>query len=90
LVRYFLLIIIAGIAGGIIARRKSAARCCGFFLCAIVPLRIADIIIFSPLASNGYTKKCPYCIVIIKEDGIVCTHCGRELPIEMIKINNKV
>jgi hypothetical protein len=28
--------------------------------------------------------------MIIKEDGIVCTHCGRELPIEMVKINNKV
>ena len=89
MVRYVLLIIIAGIAGGIIARRKGAARCCGFLLCAIVSSRIA-IIIISPLASKGYTKKCPYCIDIIKEDGIVCTHCGRGLPIEMIKINNKM
>lgn len=89
MVRYVLLIIIAGIAGGIIARRKGAARCCGFLLCAIVLSCIA-IIIFSPLASKGYTKKCPYWIMIIKEDGIVYTHCGWELPIEMVKINNKV
>jgi hypothetical protein len=38
------------------------------------------------MVSKGYTKKCPYCAEIIKEDAIVCKHCDREQPIEMVKI----
>jgi len=90
LVRYALLLIIAGIAGGIIAGRKGRSPRLWFFLCAIVPLLIAVIIALPPLASKGYTKRCPYCAEIIKEDAIVCKHCGRELPIEMLKVNNKM
>jgi len=42
------------------------------------------------MVSKGYTKRCPHCAEIIKEDAIVCKHCGRELPIEMIKVQNKM
>ncbi|MEK6581741.1 MAG: zinc ribbon domain-containing protein [Nitrospirota bacterium] len=90
MLRYVILLTIAGIVGSIIAIRKGRSPMLWFFLCAIVPLLIAVIIVLPPLASKGYTKRCPYCAEIIKEGAIVCKHCGRELPIEMIKVNNKM
>jgi hypothetical protein len=90
LLRYVILLAIAGIVGSIIARRKGRNPIGWFILCAIVPFLIVVIAVLPPLVSKGYTKKCPYCAEIIKEDAMVCKHCGRELPIEMIKVQSKM
>jgi hypothetical protein len=87
LVRYVLLLIVAGIVGGIIAGRKGRSRIGWFILCGLSPLLIIVIALLPPVVSKGHTKKCPYCAEIIKEDAIVCKHCGREMPIEMIKVS---
>lgn len=86
--RYVLLLIIAGIVGGIIARRKGRSPILWFVLCALVPLLIAVIVVLPPMVSKGYTKKCSYCAEIIKEDANFCKHCGREQPIEMVKVSS--
>ena len=86
--RYVILLIIAGIVGSIIAARKGRSPIVWGFLCAIVPFLIAVILVLPPLAAKGYTKKCPYCAEIIKEDAHFCKHCGREQPIEMVKVSS--
>lgn len=74
--RYLIISIIAGIIGSIIARRKGYNQIVWFILCAIVPLLIVVILILPTKVAKGLTKKCNNCAEIIKEDALVCKHCG--------------
>lgn len=80
---------LSGFAGAIIAARKGRNPLVWFLLCAIAPLVIAVIILLPPLPNAGYTRKCPFCSEIIKEDAKLCKHCGREQPVEMVRVNSR-
>jgi hypothetical protein len=89
LLRYVILLIIAGLVGSIIATRKGRSPIWWFILCVVFPLFIIVIALLPPMVSKGYTKKCSYCAEIIKEDANYCKHCGKEQPIEMIKMSDR-
>jgi hypothetical protein len=76
MVRYLLLVIVAGFAGASLARPKGRSQVLWFLLCAIVPLLVIVIALLPPVESPGYTKRCPHCSEISKESAVVCKYCG--------------
>jgi hypothetical protein len=76
MVRYVILVVVVGIAGGLIARPKGRSPLLWFLLCAMVPPLIIAIALLPSVASRGVTKKCPHCSEIIKHDATVCKYCG--------------
>ena len=81
MIRYFIFLF-AGIVGSLIARRNGRNPIMWFIICALLPFLIIVVALLPAMVSKGYTKKCCYCAEIIKENAMVCKHCGREQPIE--------
>ena len=86
--RYFIFLILAGIIGGIIAGKNGRNPVIWFILCALFPLLIIVVALLPTLVCDGYTKKCPYCAEIIKEDAKFCKHCDKEQPIDMVRASS--
>jgi len=90
----FLLIWIGfGFVGSMIANRKGNGGCVGFILGILLgPLGLL-IAFFSTdneiekRRRTGDTKKCPYCAEYVKQEAVVCKHCGRTLGQDSITLS---
>ena len=76
MIRYILIVIVAGIVGASLARPKGRSPVLWFLLCAIVPLLVIAIALLPPVVTKGITKRCPHCAEISKEAAEVCKYCG--------------
>ncbi len=76
MIRYIILITVVGIVGAILAKPKGRSPILWFLLCAIVPLLVIAIALLPSIIAKGFTKKCPHCAEIIKEDATICKYCG--------------
>jgi hypothetical protein len=77
--RYLILAVIAGIAGGIIARVKGYNQVLWVILCTVIPLLVFVILILPFKVYVGQIKRCPNCTAVVKEGEIYCRHCGNKL-----------
>lgn len=75
MIRYFILIVVAGIAGAALAKQKGRSPILWFLLCAIIPLLVIAIALLPPVVAIGINKRCPHCAEIIKENATVCKYC---------------
>ena len=82
-----------GIVGAMIAGGKGNSGCGGFVLGVLLgPIGLL-IAFFSSdnddkkREKTGDVKKCPYCAEYVKEDAVVCKHCGRTLNNRGTKFN---
>jgi hypothetical protein len=81
----FLVFLLAGLAGALVADRKGRNRLLWFVLCFFFPPLLL-LLLFLPLKlSGGRTKQCPYCGRVVPAKETVCRHCRKELPIEMVQ-----
>ncbi len=79
MIRYIILIVVAGIVGAVLAKPKGRNPILWFFLCAIIPLLVIAIALLPAVVAAGINKKCLNCSEIIKEDATVCKYCGMNI-----------
>lgn len=75
---YVAIWLLCGIVSAMIGARKGEG--CGGF---IVGILLGPFGILISLFSKGNRKTCPHCKELIHEDAKVCSHCQRDVPLEL-------
>ena len=83
LVYLALWVMIFGLLGMAIGRRKGRSGAGFFFGALLGPLGWLLITVGPDYSAEAVAakkgKKCPFCAEVVKEEAIVCKHCGRDL-----------
>lgn len=78
---------VAALAGWYFARKKGYNPLLWGLLCGIVPPLAIALPFFPSKKASADARKCPSCSRPVPPLDTVCRHCGRALPIELVKCN---
>lgn len=84
---YLSLWLVCGVGAAAIAASKGR-NFIGWLACGLLLGPIA-ILIVGFMAKAGPDKstlrKCPFCAETILKEAVVCKHCGREIPVDLVE-----
>lgn len=82
---YFIVAVICGFIGSMIAGYKSRSTGLWFFLGFIFPISLLYLAIVKPSGTvAGKWLKCPHCAEVIKWEAKICPHCRNDVSPESI------
>ena len=81
--RVFIISLIAGLAGMVLANSKGRNPYGWFMACFLLPLSALVLLFLPPLITYD-AKRCAECGGMMAVDSKTCPNCSKEMPIEMV------
>ena len=81
--RVFIISLIAGLIGMILANSKGRNPYGWFLICFLFPVA-ALVLLFLPPLVTYEARRCPECGGMMAADSGSCPNCSKEVPIEMV------
>lgn len=74
--------LVLGLVGAFLATVKGRSATVWFILGILAPISLV-ILLFLPSLNRREARVCPHCSRPIGEHDVVCSHCGRSIPISI-------